>query len=161
MKHDGYAARSERATLAAATTPSPRAITSRARTTLSASPARSRAAADATALVQTVGLRTALTLRERAAGALRRGGSRSRRSAASGTAAVANVRPLILITARAGTRKRSAGKPDHGPPGSRCGWYAKPPTAMGPARRDSAVKTALNLRHSREAATNRSSPGSK
>src|SRR6266851_2614999 len=133
MKHDGYAERSERATLAAATTPSPRAITSRASTTLSASPARSRAAADATATVHEVGLRTELTLSVRAAGALRHGGSRSRRSAASGAAAVAKVRPLILITARAGTRNRRAGKPDHGPPGSRYGRYAKPPTAIGPA----------------------------
>src|SRR5712691_5142440 len=161
MKHDGYAERNERATLAAATTPSPRAITSRASTTLSASPARKRAAADATAAVHAIGLRTELTLRARAAGALRRGGSRSRRSAASGAAAVAKVRPLILITARAGTRNRSEGNPDHGPLGSRCGLYAKPPTAIAPARVDSAVKTALNLRHSREAASSLSSPGSK
>src|SRR4029077_842542 len=121
MKHDGYADRSERATLAAATTPSPRAITSRASTTLSASPARNRAAAAATAAVHATGLRTGLTLRVRAAGALKGGGSRSRRSAASGAAAVAKVRPLVLITARAGTRKRREGKPDQGPPGSRCG----------------------------------------
>src|SRR5712691_7654736 len=158
MKHDGYAARSERATWAAATTPSPRAITSRARTTLSASPARNRAAADVTAAVHDVGLRTELTLSVRAAGALRRGGSRSSRSAASGAAAVAKVRPLILITASAGTRKRRAGNPDHGPPGSRCGRYAKPPTAIGPASDDSAVNTALSLRHSRDAASSLSSP---
>src|ERR1700687_4271034 len=161
MKHDGYAERSDRATLAAATTPSPRAITSRANTTLPASPERSRADADATAAVHAVGLRTELTLRLRAAGALRRGGSRSRRPAAPGAAAVAKVRPLILITARAGTRNRSAGKPDHGPPGSRSGRYAKPPTAIGPASDVSAVKTALNLRHTREAASSLSSPGSK
>src|SRR5713101_2732374 len=155
MKHDGWAERSERATLAAATTPSPRAITSRASTTLSASAARNRAAADATAAVHDVGLRTELTLSVRAAGALRRGGSRSSRSAASAAAAVAKVRPLILITARAGTRNRSAGKPDHGPPGSRCGLYAKPPTAIGPEGDGSAVKTVLNRRHSREAASSR------
>src|SRR5712691_284271 len=158
MKHDGYAERSERATLAAATTPSPRAITSRASTTLSASPARNRAEADATAAVHAVGLRTALTLSARAAGALSRGGSRSRRSAASGAAAVANVRPLILITARAGTRSRRAGKPDHGPPGSRCGLYAKPPTAIGPARGASEVMAVLSRRHNREAASSLSSP---
>src|SRR5260370_12066804 len=98
MKHDGYAERSDRATLAAATTPSPRAITSRARTTLSASPARSLAAADVTAAVQAVGLRTELTLRGRAAGALRRGASRSSRSAPSLAPAAPTDRPLLPIT---------------------------------------------------------------
>src|SRR5260370_27092323 len=96
MKQDGYAARSERATLAAATTPSPRAITSRASTTLSASPARNRAAADVTAAVHAVGLRTGLTVRVRAAGALRRGGPRAGRSAASRPAAVGKGRPPHL-----------------------------------------------------------------
>ena len=89
MKHDGYAARSERATVAAATTPSPRAMTSRASTTFSASPARSRAAADSIAAVHATGLRRGLTSSFRAGGALTRVASRSSKSDASGDAVVA------------------------------------------------------------------------
>src|SRR3989442_6997909 len=154
MKHDGYAERSERPTIAAATTPSPRAITSRASTTLSASPVRRRAAADSTAAVHATGLRRAETSSLRAAGAFTRAGSRSRSAAASGVVAVAKVRPLILITARTGTRSSSAGNPDHGPPGSRSGRYAKPPTAIGPAAAaPPPTRDALNRRHIRAAAS--------
>src|SRR5437879_3981995 len=159
MKHDGYADRSERATFAAVTTPSPCAITSRARTTFSASPARKRAAADSTAAVHETGLRIGLMVSARAARVLTLRGSRSSRSSASAVAAVTNVRPRDRIRARAGTRSSRAGNPDHGPAGSRSGRYAKPPIAIGPAER--VESEALSRRQSRAAARRRSLPRSK
>jgi hypothetical protein len=119
VKHDGYAERRERATIPAGITPSPRATTSRASTTFDASPERSRAAADSMAAAHATGLRAGVTSSDRASGARVVEGSMSSSSSASGVAEVTNVRPRTRVTASAGTRSNSDGKPAHGPAGSR------------------------------------------
>src|ERR1700674_3499604 len=121
VKHDGYAPRNERATIAADTTPSPRSSTSRASTTLAASPPPRRAAAISTAAVHAIGFRTAVTSSLRAAGARRPVALNSRRASAFSEIEVAYVRPRTRVTASSGTRSSRAGKPDQGPPGSRSG----------------------------------------